>query len=965
MSSTTPLTQAPRRRGTCSTGVFCAPKALIPISSGLAAPTLGETGIGQDLQNQIDEYAPKVLRLISSWTPPILMALAALATAILLIRGVVAHRARSKRLTVALVPSSDFDPTVEDIHRFASELARSQPVAMRRFLPSSVRTTRLRFSHAGSGQMVHELTVPHRSRSVVTKAPLHSVDFVLTDEEPVNETQPSEPSEPEPDDKRRVHTSRAELILSRNDAWPLRDVPLTPDPLTPLAAVFSQFDDHYNEKAEVIIDLMPLTRAQINHRRTQLVNEHSPDQKTSNKGQIVGGAIDGTFNLVDDLLGDLMGGPRGGSSSPSNQFRSSNPPRPKGVGRLDTLNREQTIAKNARDLAPHFQIQVLLRVSSTEKHRANGLLHALLSSFEPFAGENYFKTRGLYFFGGFAGTDRIPWRRAFFDRRISKGLFRPAKNKAIVSSQAIGGLIKPVTKHCNAPNVARSGGVVPPPPAKLPNFVGAANQMPWGEIERNGRTSTFAVNLSDTFFTWTVGRSRYGKTETNLCRFVHLARTGHSCVFLDPHHDAVQRAKPYLIGLEDRVIELSLARGMTKAGQVGWNPISMQGLSSEHIEDRTTAIVDSLAGALGWGSTKTPRALSITQMATQSLVELALRLPDDVAPTLFTLSTILTNENWRERIVPLLSRQLQDYWREEFTRLPPEAVTPITNTISRMRSMQSVSALFGQSQSTYNLRNAIDSGKIVLVGLRGKSQIDQLIASFVAFDLLSAVMSRWDTDPSKRIPVHAFMDEVQSYDHAVKGLLESALEEGGKYGLRLHLMNQKPDRLSPATFGAITTNRSHMATTAVGIKSADLLAGEWGKQIAASTISDLPKYQFITQVTQQGNLSAPFRAGGLSLENLYDPPPIIAADGTDRLEALQDQIHINSGLRPMAVIQDEIDTLDDRILEAIHHHRSGNGRPLPTQPPSPGLDRKTVSIRKPNQQPQNVVPIRRPTPETV
>ena len=59
------------------------------------------------------------------------------------------------------------------------------------------------------------------------------------------------------------------------------------------------------------------------------------------------------------------------------------------------------------------------------------------------------------------------------------------------------------------------------------------------------------------------GRARYGKTETAINQFLHLVRSRHGGLFLDPHEDALQRIKAHLTEpeLAERIIEINLAGG--------------------------------------------------------------------------------------------------------------------------------------------------------------------------------------------------------------------------------------------------------------------------------------------------------------------------------------------------------------------------------------------------------------------
>src|SRR5205085_11557652 len=63
-----------------------------------------------------------------------------------------------------------------------------------------------------------------------------------------------------------VHVARAELTLARESSEPLRRLTLKPDPLVSFARVLGGVRDDLGERAEVIVDLMPVTPSQRRRR---------------------------------------------------------------------------------------------------------------------------------------------------------------------------------------------------------------------------------------------------------------------------------------------------------------------------------------------------------------------------------------------------------------------------------------------------------------------------------------------------------------------------------------------------------------------------------------------------------------------------------------------------------------------------------------------------------------------------
>ena len=174
---------------------------------------------------------------------------------------------------------------------------------------------------------------------------------------------------------------------------------------------------------------------------------------------------------------------------------------------------------------------------------------------------------------------------------------------------------------------------------------------------------------------------------------------------------------------------------------------------------------------------------------------------------------------------------MRQFFKERFPRLPPEAITPVTNLIDRLRAAPTTAALLGNPLATYDIRAAMDRGQIVLVCPGSGSGRDRLIANFVVFDALHGARSRADVPPEQRSEFYIWLDEVQIYDGASSGTLAALLEQVAKFGVRALLLNQNPERLSAATRDAVTTNRSHLVTTALNSKGAGLLARELGGEV--------------------------------------------------------------------------------------------------------------------------------------
>ena len=709
-----------------------------------------------------------------------------------------------------------------------------------------------------------------------------------------------QPSSPE------VHVARAELVLARPAHLPLLSLPIRPDdPLQTLANALGDVRADLGESVQVCLDLIPLTPARIRHFARRAV-PHS------------GGNSMRPFGVVADVAAELVG-----------EFLPIARTQASGRSRNVTPPPQRVKNKFVTD-EPVFAIQVLIRCASEIPGRAQAHLRSVIGAFDVFRGENYWRVRGPRVLGWHFGADTVGVRRRF-DRRFRTGLAKPRPGSLVTTSE-IAGLLKPPSGRCQSPAIARSRGWVLPAPREVPTYRPGTGLVRLGYVtDVNGDERLVGVPLRELLFSARFGKAGFGKTEEALAQAIEIARLGGGVWFLDPHADGWKRAKPYLSdpALRARLWEVNLdVRGRGKR-LPGWNPLSMQGFSESDIEDRVDAVVTSFAAALGWGDAA-PRAKSILTKACEALCYLAMRLPGDCAPTIFQIPTLLDDETWRESILPALKPSVRRYWTDSFPKLAPDATTVVTNIINRLRTSPTLSAFLGSSITTYDVRRAMDSGRIVFVCTTGTGETNKLITSFMIYDLFRAGRSRADTPVEKRRRCDAFVDELAAVDGASRGYLAAILEQLRKYQVALHAMNQMPDRLAAETRRALLQNQSLLMTSAAAIDGARTVAREFGGLVQPATVTELEQFHHVVTVTLGGQRTTPFKIRGLHVDDEFAEHFHPEWD-----DAVDQALDVNLARRPIGEVLDELEDLDDRILAAL---QSGQPAPQPRRgrPPTRG-----------------------------
>jgi hypothetical protein len=473
----------------------------------------------------------------------------------------------ARRVTYDLLPSSSFDPSPEDVARFAHQLARTRP-AVAWLRPRRGASVRVRLHTNAEGRLSYQVSGPSSADSVLRHQSYAQVEVRAGTNDPGDAEQERDAAAAGvmAGDSRQV--ARAELVLAADAARPLRAVPLRPDLLQSFAAAVLDARPELGERAEVCIDLVPVTAGRA--RRLRSARSRKAQAGTGNSG--------GT--LWRELVAEFVP-----SRTPARTSR-------------DAVH--DVVGKFADPLVPLFEVQVLAVTESRVPGRAQAHLHQILAAFDVMRGENWWRAAGLNLGVAHIGADSR-WFRRSFDRRLATAEFAPRRANLVTAAE-IGGLLKPPTKHCAHLNVARSGGMVPPAPRDLPEWTGQPGVIPVGYAPGpDGKERLLGMPLADLFFSLRVGKSRYGKTETALVQAVALALHGTDGVwFLDPHADGWRRARPLLTEPQvlARLWEIDLTVRGDDAKIAGYNPLDMTGQTAGHIEDRVDAVVTAISSAL-------------------------------------------------------------------------------------------------------------------------------------------------------------------------------------------------------------------------------------------------------------------------------------------------------------------------------------------------------------------------------
>ena len=144
----------------------------------------------------------------------------------------------------------------------------------------------------------------------------------------------------------------------------------------------------------------------------------------------------------------------------------------------------------------------------------------------------------------------------------------------ILTARELAGFLKPPTVHCVPRTSCAPGTLLPPPPA-LPTFEenqGGPDPARAGRHAR--RASSWSGSAPPTPSSATSPAARAtARPSSAIAQFVHLVRSGHGGLFLDPHGDALERIEPYLAEAESPSGSSDRPRPGPPAAAAGLEPL--------------------------------------------------------------------------------------------------------------------------------------------------------------------------------------------------------------------------------------------------------------------------------------------------------------------------------------------------------------------------------------------------------
>jgi hypothetical protein len=240
-----------------------------------------------------------------------------------------------------------------------------------------------------------------------------------------------------------------------------------------------------------------------------------------------------------------------------------------------------------------------------------------------------------------------------------------------------------------------------------------------------------------------------------------------------------------------------------------------------------------------------------------------LTLLDVEGGTLIDVLRILSDQAYRDKVVPRLSDPvLKNFWEAEFARMPDkmkaEVVSPIQNKVGQFVSARMVRNIIGNLQSSVNLQEIMDSGKILILNLsQGKLGEDNaaLLGAMVITQIQLAAMNRAFIAEADRRDFFLYVDEFQNFATPDFGQI---LSEARKYRLNLIVANQFIGQIEEDVKNAIFGNAGTIMSFRVGVSDANYLQHEFQPVFNEQDLINVERYHCYIKTLIGGDPTKPF-----------------------------------------------------------------------------------------------------------
>lgn len=207
----------------------------------------------------------------------------------------------------------------------------------------------------------------------------------------------------------------------------------------------------------------------------------------------------------------------------------------------------------------------------------------------------------------------------------------------------------------------------------------------------------------------------------------------------------------------------------------------------------------------------------------------------------------------KEKLKHVTDQNVLDFWTKEWpssqrSNEAGEVTSWVASKFGAFLSNEMMRNIIGQTESSFNIREIMDEGKVLLVNLsKGKTGElnSKLLGMIFVMKFQAAAMSRSDMPEEQRRDFSLYVDEFQNFS---TDSFATILSEARKYRLNLTVANQFTTQLTEEIRDAVFGNIGSIVSFRVGTNDAEFLAKQFAPVFDVDDLQRVPNHNAVVRM---------------------------------------------------------------------------------------------------------------------
>ena len=559
------------------------------------------------------------------------------------------------------------------------------------------------------------------------------------------------------------------------------------------------------------------------------------------------------------------------------------PPEDKGGGesKHEVSGLDQTIIDSIEEKTRHPGYEVLIRVvaSSNMAQRSQALLSNIVASFAMYdaPGKNGFKFT--------PAKDMESFVTGYILR-----MFPPENSKSILNAVELATLFHfPDQKNTPTSQLERQASKQVDGPRNIP-----AEGLLLGYNLFRGVKKPIRLSLSDRQrHMYVVGQTGTGKSTILENLALQDMLKGDGFAFIDPHGDIAEKLLAMVP--KERTEDVIYFCPADMDYPMGLNlfefgsPEQKDFLIQEAINMLYKLYDPQHQGIIGPRYEHWFRNAALTIMA------------DPEGGTFIDIPKVFTDNQYaKQKLAFVKDQTVLDFWNKEMAQTSDyhksEVLGWFVSKFGAFLSNEMMRDIIGQTKSSFDLRQIMDEGKILIVNLskgRTGELNSKLLGMIFVMKFQAAAMSRANIPENERRDFCLYVDEFQNFS---TDSFATIMSEARKYHLNLIVANQFTTQLSDEIRDAVFGNMGTIVSYRIGQNDVESLSRYFQPLFDGDDLLRVPNYNTIVRTLVGGVPTQPFSMAAM--------PPL--GEPNDELMKALKQLSAAKFGRPKAIVEKEI-----------------------------------------------------------